>query len=162
MSCLTNVVLQREQCLPSVKPVVVQVAATALSTTSLCPKAGVSSCLTNVVLQREQCLPSVFPVVVQVAATASSLTSICPRAVIASVFVAPQSAREQVKVFTPSCKQSAAFVSEPLFQECPSADTIFCLTNTASQTEQCLPSVLPVVVHVAAIALSITIVCASV
>ena len=154
--------LQREQCLPSVKPVAVQVAAIALSVTSICPSASVGCCATNTVLQREQCLPSVLPFVVQVAATALSTTSLCPSAVIVSVFVAPQPKRVQVKVFTPSCEQSAAVVTEPLFQECPSADTVFCLTNMASQTEQCLPSVLPVVVQVAATALSITIVCASV
>ena len=78
--CATNTVLQREQYLPSVKPVAVQVAATASSMTSICPNAGVFVCATNIVSQREQCLPSVKPVAVQVAATALSITSICPNA----------------------------------------------------------------------------------
>ena len=74
--CATNIVSQREQCLPSVKPVFVQVAAIVLSMTSICPRASVGCCATNTVLQREQCLPSVKPVAEQVAATALSMTLI--------------------------------------------------------------------------------------
>ena len=78
--CFTNTLLHTEQCLPSVKPVSVQVASTALSTTSVCPLALTTSCSTSTALQTEQCFPSVKPVLVQVGATALSITSVCPLA----------------------------------------------------------------------------------
>ena len=106
--CATNIVSQREQCLPSVKPLFVQVAATALSMTSICPKVGVFVCSTNIVLQREQCLPSVKPVVVQVAATALSTTSLCPKASVGCCLTNIVSQREQC---LPSVKPVAVQVA---------------------------------------------------
>ena len=57
-------------------PVVVQVGATAGSSTSVWPSASTISCATRTSLHTEQCLPSVSPVSVQVGAFASSITSV--------------------------------------------------------------------------------------
>jgi hypothetical protein len=73
----------------SVSPVSVQVAATAASTTAVCPVAGITSCPERIALQTEQCVPEVSPASVQVAGTSSSSTGVCPLASIASVLVAP-------------------------------------------------------------------------
>ena len=62
--------------MPAVFPAVVQVAATALSVTALCPVAGTAFCAVINALHTEQCDPSVFPAVVQVAATALSVTAL--------------------------------------------------------------------------------------
>ena len=77
-SCATKTALHLEQCLPSVKPVVVVVASTAGSITSSWPRAAMSVCATVTTLQREQCLPSVFPATVHVASIPSSVTKFLP------------------------------------------------------------------------------------
>ena len=64
---------------------------------------------------------------------------------------------EQVLVFVPVAVQVAALVIFQLPNEClPVAGTVSCALITALQTEQCLPSVSPVFVQVAATASSIT------
>ena len=47
----------------------------------------------------------------------------------------------------------------PLSQLCPLAGTIVCFTNTLLHTEQCFPSVSPVLVQVGSTAASMTSVC---
>jgi hypothetical protein len=63
-------VLHTEQWQPSVSPVLVHVAATAASVTSVWGSLSVVVCATITLLQTEQFLPAVKPVAVQVAATA--------------------------------------------------------------------------------------------
>ena len=74
--CATRTSPQVSQWLPSVRPVSVQVGATASSTTSVCPSALTVSWATRTSPQTSQWLPSVRPVAVQVAATAASITSV--------------------------------------------------------------------------------------
>ena len=154
--CATNTALQREQCLPSVKPVVVQVAGIAWSMTSICPRAGVSVCSTNTVLQRKQCLPSVKPVAVQVAATALSMTSICPKAVVSVCSTNVVLHREQCLPSVKPVVVQVAATASSMTSICPKEGVSVCSTNVVLQREQCLPAVKPVFVQVAAIALSMT------
>ena len=60
--------------MPAVRPLSVQVGATATSTASVWPSASITSCATRTSLHLEQCWPSVRPDVVQVGAIASSTT----------------------------------------------------------------------------------------
>ena len=77
--CAARTAPQTEQCLPSVRPVSVQVGALAASMTSVWPLAGTTFCAARTSPQTEQCLPSVRPVSVQVGAFAASMTSVCGR-----------------------------------------------------------------------------------
>ena len=80
--CALMTLPHTEQWLPAVLPSVVQVAATALSVTTVCPLALMTVCALMTLLHTEQWLPAVLPSVVQVAATALSVTSVWPLAFI--------------------------------------------------------------------------------
>ena len=155
--CATRTSLQTEQCLPSVLPGSVQVAATAGSTTSVCPFAGISSMPERIASHFEHLVPALCPGLVQVAGCSAISTGVCPVASSASVLVSLQTV--QVYVLTPAFSQVAAVVILPSSQRCPVAGTSVCSTSTSLQTAQCLPSVSPVFVQVAATAGSTTSVC---
>lgn len=103
VSCTTKIVLQTEQWEPSIKPVLVQVAATASSVTSVWPKASPS-----VALQPEH----VFGV------SQSGSTQVCSwiNLSIFSSFVYLHTV--QVKTFVPSCSVVGSNVTFPVSQVC--------------------------------------------
>ena len=121
-ACATRMVLHTEQCFPSVRPVAVQVGATALSITSLCPSASITSCSTSTLPQTLQCFPCVSPVSVQVGATALSITSVCPSASTAScsTSTSPQTSQCFPCVSPVSVQVGATALS--ITSLCPSAD----------------------------------------
>ena len=107
--CANNVSPQTEQCLPSVKPDSVHVAATAASMTSACPLAGIVCCATKISPQTEQCLPSVNPDSVHVAVTAASMTSACP---LAGIVCCANNVSPQTEQCFPSVNPDSVHVAE--------------------------------------------------
>ena len=168
----TSVVLQREQCLPSALPSVVQVAVTAASITSTWPSLPTVVWATSVSLQREQCLPSVLPSVVQVAATAASITSTWPRLPMvvwatrisphlvhflpsvkpASVQVAFLPAITEVFVWAHSASRTKPHLSQDSsylsVYSCDLTGITMAFSSSVPHTEHFIPSVRPVWEHV--------------
>ena len=122
--------------------------------TSACPVALISVRPERTSPQTLHFVPAARPGCVQVGSTFATATAVCPVALTVSVLVAAHAV--QVYVFTPVPVQVGAMVILPPSHLCPLAGTISCSTSTALQTEQCFPSVSPVLVHVGATALSTT------
>ena len=160
-SCATNTLLHTEQCEPSVKPVSVHVAVTALSNTTVCPNAGTTtfSRLNSTSHTVQYTTKSYWPSSVHVGNTLFSMNT--------SLFVCPNasttSCATNTSLHTPQCFPSVSPVDVHVAAAalsnttvCPNAGTTSCSINTSLHTLQWLPSVKPVNVHVGATASSTT------
>ena len=117
----TSTSLHTEQCLPSVRPVSVQVGATASSVTSVWPFASITQLFSSTSVSpfsSEKYLPhlsqfqyALLPASVQVASTAACAVRLCPSASTSSVLVSSQTLH--VNVFTPFSVHVGSVVMTP-------------------------------------------------